>query len=52
MSTSAEQKKIIQQCEHTHPCEPTIDYLQQNREKKNTNIQTLFKNKFYFVNEI
>ena len=34
MSTSAEQKKIVQQCEHTHQCEATIDYLQQNRENK------------------
>ena len=40
MSTSAEQiKTIIQQCEHTHPCEPTVDCLQQkktwNKKRKN-----------------
>ena len=51
MSTSTEQiKTIIQQCEHTHPCEPTVDCLQQRETKKlknsyTFNEQTLSKKK-------
>ena len=51
MSTSAEEiKTIIQQCEHTHPCAPTVDCLQQRETKKlknsyTFNEQTLTKKK-------
>ena len=53
MSTSTEQiKTIIQQCEHTHPCEPTVDCLQQRETKKlknsyTFNEQTLTKKTYY-----